>query len=71
MTRIGLLLGLVMLLTACFGSSTTPTVNALCDGLRTPLVNHVGEIIEHTPHPDVRVSGAKVVAVYNAGCPNG
>jgi hypothetical protein len=57
-----------MTLTACSENFTTPTVNALCDGLRTPLVNHVGEIIEHTPHPDVRISGAKVVAVYQAGC---
>jgi hypothetical protein len=60
---------MLLTLTACSGSFSMPTVNAVCEGLRGPLVAHVEEIVGHQPHEDVRVSGAKVVAVYRAGCP--
>lgn len=61
-----------MMLSACSNSLAIPEFNPVCEGLRGALQSHVDELLTHQGDipTDVLVTGSKLVAGFEAGCPD-
>lgn len=67
--RLGILLLIPMVLGGCSSIFFNPEIDALCSGLERPIIEHVEAILQEETPERITRTGAKVVSVYEAGCP--